>query len=301
MRIIKFLLTSLLSLVILGGITFLISREVLLFLGNARVKSSLTILKKTYASQSYFQKCKEKGFSFISGDDPARIQLRFLSSTEYVVEVLCNQSSIRPIVIEKRQLPWLVQKVPGSSGVVWGEDRSAIRLEIFNRSKTIGVEDEFVVNLSAGDELGVSPNASCAGFGFACCMKESQQGVGEKITAVSDCPKSCFNSCISRPVVLAFNFQPVPDDQAQAIIIRTGESITFSYFLDKGQAESVIVKLDYGDGTMDQFHTEKQIIDHNYLCSQKECVYQVRLMVEDNLGIPAADLPITSTTVIVKG
>lgn len=300
MRIIKFIFRSLLFLSIAGGLAFLISREVLLFMGVSKIKSSLSTLSSASVQKSYFNKCKEKGSVIIGEDGLATLQLRFISSNEYLLEILCSQLSIDPIVIGQDQLPLLVTKVDGRSGIVWGDDRSGLTLEILGRQKSIGIEDRLITSFPDQAELGVEPANSCEGYGFSCCNLESQQGVGKLFSTVTDCPRSCYGSCESRPVVLAFNTQPFLDLKERVVSIESGESVDFSFVVDAGSSHAVSVKIDYGDGQKDVFSTLKQRVTHLYTCSRDECTYRVRLTVEDERGITAAELPVMSLVVKVK-
>jgi hypothetical protein len=301
MRITKFIFKSIIFLIVVGGVSFLLARETLMFIGIGKVKSSLSTLRSASVQKNYFAKCREKGTVFIDGDDPAVMQLRFTSTNEYVLEILCSQFSIDPILIEKEQLPMFVKKAAGNSGIIWGDIRSGIVLEIFNRQKSIGVEGRAVTTFSADSELGIGPITSCAGYGFSCCRYESEQGFGEQFNNSVDCPKTCFSSCVSRPIVLAFNTQPFLDLEKRFVTISAGESVTFSFVVDAGLDNSVKVKLDYGDGKTDAFYVDKQTTTHAYQCSKQECSYQVKLVVEDEAGISAVDLPIMNMVVLVKG
>ncbi len=266
-----------------------------------KIKSSLSTLRSVAMQRSYFSKCREKGTVFVDGDDPAVLQLRFTSANEYVLEVLCSQFSIDPILLGMETLPVFVKKAAGNSGIIWGDARSGIVLEVFNRKKIIGVEDRNVTTFSAQSELGIGPVASCAGYGFSCCKYESEQGLGTSFSGAVDCPKTCFSSCVSRPVVLAFNTQPFLDLKKRSVTIASGESVTFSFVIDSGTGGLIAVKLDYGDGVIDTFDTGKQTFDHIYQCSKSECLYQVKLTATDENGVSTVDLPIANMIVLVKG
>ena len=301
MRIIKFIFRSLIFVVIVGGVGFLITREILMFTGVGKIKSSLSTLRSSSVQRSYFAQCRAKGTVFLEGDDLAVIQLRFISANEYILEVLCSQFSIDPIVLEQEQLPMFVNKVAGGSGIIWGDDRSGIVLEVFNRQTAVGVEDRTITTFTAHSELGVGPVTSCAGYGFSCCKYESEQGAGEQFNGSVDCPKTCYNSCLNRPVVLAFNTQPVLELKRRLVSVSSGEEISFSFVIDANASQSISVKLDYGDGKIDTFDTDQQTTTHAYQCAQSECSYQVKLSITDNAGISAVDLPIANMIVLVKG
>ena len=301
MRIIKFIFKSVLSTAILVSVGFLLAREILMFMGVSKVKSSLSTLRSASVQKSYFTKCKEKGSVFIDGDDPAVMQLRFVSDNEYVLEVLCSQFSIDPILLERVQLPMFIKKVAGQTGIIWGDTRSGIALEAFKKQRSIGVEDRVITSFSTDSELGVGPITSCAGYGFSCCRYESEQGSGEQFSGSLDCPKTCFSSCEDRPIILSFNTQPFLNLKDRSVTINNGESITFSFVIDYGLTDSVAVEVNYGDGQVDSFYKDSQTFTHDYQCSKKECSYSVKLSAKNSQGISAVDLPIMNMLVLVKG
>ncbi len=301
MRIIKFIFKSVILLLVIGGIGFLLAREILLFMGVGKMKSSLSSLRSMAVQRTYFAKCKEKGSTFSLGDDLAVLQLRFISSNEYVTEILCSQFSIDPIIISQEKLPQFVGKKPGESGIIWGNNRSGVTLEIFGRSTSILVEDRLIDTNSSEEDLGIGPRTSCSGYGYFCCQMESEKGDGQQLSGSLDCPKSCFSQCLSRPVVLAFNTEPALDLQKRVVFINSGEDITFSFVIDAGSSEQTNVRLDYGDGTSDMFYADKQIASHSYRCLEERCQYNATLVVENEQGITAADLPIMRLSVVVKG
>lgn len=299
MRIIKFIFRSILTLLLLSGIAFLVAREVLLFMGVSKIKSSLSTLRRASISKSYFKKCRELGAFFDSGDETV-LQLRFISPQEYLSEILCSHASINPIVIGREKLPMFVTKADLDSGIVWGNGRSAVTLEIFGRHRAVGVEEQAITTFSSSAGS-YGPVTSCQGYGYQCCQPESEQGVGKVLATAVDCPRACYQTCERRPVVLSFNTQPVMKRDKREVNISSGESVDFSYVVDGGFAKQVNVKLNYGDGQLDTFATDKKVVSHTYHCTQVACVYEVSLSVEDDKHIQAADLPVMHLRVKVKG
>ncbi|MBU0579114.1 PKD domain-containing protein [Patescibacteria group bacterium] len=301
MRVAKILLKSTFTLLILGVASALIAREVFLFLGTRNITKSLANLKSAYNKKTYVAKCRESGGGFAQSDISTIAQLRFLSSTEYVTEILCSQLSIDPIVIDHQHLPILVEKVPGSAGIIWGSSKSSVVLEIFGQQRAVGVENELIVKFSPDESLGVSPISTCVGYGFICCQPESQQGIGEKFPQALDCPKSCFATCNSRPIILAFNSQPAMDLKNRTLVINSNDIVSLSYVIDKGEAEDMSVTLDYGDGTIDYSTSGNTVVEHTYLCANENCRYNVKVAAKDSNGLLSAELPISTLTVIVRG
>lgn len=300
MRILKFIFKSLLTLLLVGGVAFLVAREVLLFMGVSQIKSSLSVLRSASVSKNYFKKCRERGAFFGNGDETV-LQLRFISPHEYLVEILCSQVSINPIIISRESLPLFVSKTDLGSGIIWGENRSGITLEILGRQRSIGVESRLITTLSNKANLGIGPVTSCEGYGYQCCQNESEQGTGDLLTKAIDCPRSCYQTCKRRPVVLSFNTQPFMERESREVNISQGEGVDFSYVIDSGPAGQISVKLDYGDGQFDTFTTDKQLVSHTYQCAQSQCLYKVKLSAADGKHIQAVDLPVMNLTVKVKG
>ena len=301
MRIIKFLFKSILLIGCIGGVLFLLGREILLFMGVSRLKSSLSRIRSMTVQRTYIAQCKAKGATFDTEDNSAVLQLRFISDNEYVAEILCSQLTLDPIVVAQETLPQFVKKIPGGSGIVWGDDKSGVAIEIFNRRKTVFVQDQLIYTENNYDELGLGPATTCGGNGFSCCQIESEQGIGELFTGATDCPKSCYSQCISRPVILAFNTEPGLNLQTGTLNIDSGETVTFSYVVDAGNTNEVNIELDYGDGQKKTFFTDKQVNEHTYFCGKSECEYSVKITAENSRGITAFELPFMSFTISVKG
>lgn len=295
MRVIKFFFRSVVILTMVGAVVGLGAREILLSLGVSQIKSSLSSMRKANAQRSYLEACRQKG----SGSPTSTIQLRFISDTEYLYEVVCGQFSLDPIVIETKNLPFLVQKKPGSSGIIWGNNLSGITLEIFGRSKSIWVESEDIFQSSEMVELGFGPISSCSGYGFNCCQIASQAGTGEQLQGVNDCPRSCFSACMSRPVLLSLSSQPFADRNTRILTVKSGELVDFSYVVDKGEAESIQVTLEYGDGEKDLFTQTNDQSNHSYLCQTVRCEYLLKLSVVDNNGVEASDSQLNRMRIVV--
>lgn len=300
MRIIKFILKLTLALLVFSLIGGLVAREILLMMGVSSIKSSLTKLRRTALDGSYYEECRRKGVAPIEGETYATLQLRFTSPTTYRVEILCSQYSFEPIVLAEEKLPFLVKKVAGDSGVVWGENLSGVKLEILGRQVAVGVEKRKIVSLDKNSELGVSPKTTCAGFGYGCCQLESELGQGEQLVKVTDCPKSCYESCQKRPVLLSLRTQPAAASVKQPVVIEAGSILTFHYLLDNPSPNELQVKLDYGDGGVEILTQAEGQAQHRYQCQKERCLYQFKLMAETEGGIKTADLPINNLQIMVK-
>lgn len=300
MRILKFLLKSISIIVALAGAGFLLGREIFLFLGVNQLESSLSTLRRAELDAKHFEICQRKGVEPIRGEPYSILQLRFISDQSYVLEVVCNQYNFDPVVIGEESLPTFVKRVPGDSGVIWGETLSGVRLEVFGRQAAVGVDNKKIVSLSSDQDLGISPETSCAGLGFTCCQLESEVGRGRQVTQVTDCSQSCYESCANRPVVLSLMTEPALNRLNEPLEIYSGETVTFYYVLADNQMENLVVTLDFGDGQRQEFSQREGTVEHIYQCSNPVCNYQFKLTAENGAGIKNADLPINSQQIVVK-
>lgn len=302
MRIISFLITSIILIAVLAAGIGLAGREVLVMLGASTVRSSLTVLQKLSRDNLQFaRQCREKG-----GNNPdiptiGALQLRFIDGRNFVLEVVCNQFQSDPIVIENYSLPPLVMKSAGSSGIIWGADRSAIQLESFGRKQVIGVENNEIKSFAAGSvDLGLTPISSCAGYGYQCCQAETTAGEGQPFAGVNDCPKTCFNSCQPRPIFLSLNTDPFMDEITRTTTVTVGEPVTFNYVASYDENKPVSVRIVFGDGQQQDFSTLTGKATHTYSCASGSCTYSVKLFATASNGIEAAQTPIMSMKVLVN-
>ncbi len=302
MRILKFLISSLIVFAIVAVVGFLITRETLLFLGTSTIKASLSKLTSASVNTGpYVRGCREKGSSpdvtAITG-----LQLRFISSNEYVLEILCAGFQFDPIVIENKKLPFMVTKEPGSGGIVWGTDLSAVTLNVWGRQQTVGVQDEQVVTAwnAPTTGTGVSPQTTCQGTGFTCCSADSQFGTGQNKTQVTDCPKSCFATCLARPIILSFSSDPLADTQTRTVTIGANQTVSFGYVVSYDTKKPLTVNLDYGDGKTDTFTTFSDKADHLYSCNVGICNYTVHLTLQTTDQIDSVPTPLSQMIIRVQ-
>lgn len=301
MRILRFLFSSFIIIGALVVVAALLAREGLLLWGTSTVRSSLTELQAiSRTATEYVRMCRQKG---TPADQVAieRLQLRFVDSHEYVLEVLCTQFTLDPIVIRSQKLPPFVEKIPGSAGIIWGNDRSGVVLQTFGRQRSVYVDKREITTGSPSTSLGTSPVSSCGGFGYMCCQEETQSGVGEPYTQVNDCPKSCYHQCVVRPVLLSLATDPFPEGQNRVLTITNGTNVTFSYVASFEGKQPVKVTIDYGDGAQDELNTLTGETAHTYACTPgRECQYTVQVKVVTAQNITSADTPLTRMTIKVK-
>src|SRR3989304_5901808 len=111
MRVITVLLYSIVLFTVVGSVGFVLGREVLLQLAISQIATSLGVMRQAaQKSGPYLLECRKKGAAPTEGETISSIQLRFTSDHEYVVEVLCTQFSLDPIIIHQRSLPPFVTK-----------------------------------------------------------------------------------------------------------------------------------------------------------------------------------------------
>lgn len=302
MRILRFLFTSAIVLGIVGVIAALIGREVLLFMGVSQIRASLSTLKNVSKNAgNYAQQCRQKGAP-IESEVISAVQIRFLSDSDYQLEVICNQFQHEPLIVRGQSLPPFVKKIAGSSGIIWGDGPSGIALAVFGRKRAVVVEQEEVFYLPYSDQvtLGAGPITSCQGFGYTCCSAESSEGVGSQLTQASDCPRTCFTSCREVPTVLAFSSDPYVDPASRVAQTKAGEPITFSFVAKANEELAPEVVLDYGDGNQDRFLELIGSSQHIYNCSSGSCQYVVTLTVTTADGAQSRVLPLSSMTVVVN-
>lgn len=293
MRVLRFLVTSGLLIGFIGLIGWLGLREGVLLVATSQLKTSLNTLKGIEKNpQAYAQQCVELGANPDS-ELISALQLRFTSDREYQLEVICRQFQLEPLVIKREQLPMFVSKTAGSAGLIWGESLSGIAIQAFGRHQAIFVEQSRIVvePYVESMQFGSTPVSSCAAFGFACCDEATTIGSGQQYSGVSDCPRTCFTSCQSRPIVLSFSADPYVDPATRTTTTSMGQPITFSFFLQAVGDLDVI--LDFGDGTRENFSTAEGQIDHTYSCSSVNCRYVAQLQATDGTGATLAESPIS--------
>lgn len=300
MRILSFFIKALIGISLVIGVGFLITREVLLLIGENQVKTSLSQLRYiSKNSTDYARQCRQKG---VEPGQPtiAAYQLRFLSDTEYVTEVICNQFQHDPILVEQKTLPTPVKKLPLSSGIIWGDNLSGIGIDVWGRKRAILVENQAIFYESVTDKTnyGLSPTSTCVSFGFSCCITDLAQGQGSQYTGVTDCPQTCYSSCRLRPVVLSFATDPYIDPQTKTTTVTPGQGVAFSYVIDDQKTLGNTVQIDYGDGAQDQSSDLSGNFEHTYTC-QDSCTFTAYLRVTTADGLSAADTQVNQIQIKV--
>lgn len=317
MRILRLIISAFLFFAVIIVAGFFLVRELLLYWGTSNIRSSLREMVLARNRGSFSSQCNEFGSRAIGNDSLVTYQLRFISSTEYLVEAVCSGFQYDPILIAQGELPQFVTKVPGTSGFNFGFEQSAIEIEVFSHeiekiTQSTGFDFSFLSKkrylvtengvLIKADEMGYVPEGPvtvCSGYGYQCCNEVSHFGVGDRITGLPDCEQSCYSSCASRPVVLSFNSNPLLDQKTRSVTVQSGSSVQFTFVGDSGKATSMSGILDFGDGDKAPVSGLAGQVSHIYECKLARCEYEVKITLEDNWGVKSADLNSNKMKVIV--
>lgn len=302
MRILKLLFFSCILVAVVSGISFLLVREVLLSLAVTQVKSGVTVLKQLKLSPGMpAVQCTSSNLANVPLVPVEAIQLAFTSATDFQAEVICETPLREPQVVATFTLPPFVKKMPGTAGLLWGKN-SGIVLELWGRHRSVLLTDQEVsvshqvVNVSQGQPL----IATCQGYGFSCCGTDAAVGQGEQTDQVRDCPKSCYASCLARPVVLSFTSQPFFDPQTRTLTVGASEAVTFNYVVDFGATQAGTLTFDFGDGATEMFTDAVGTVEHLFSCPADSCEFPVKVFVSDTQGTRSIDTTISQMKVLVK-
>ncbi len=234
MRIIRFIFSSLVFIVFLLVIGIFLGRELLVLLATNDLQRAANLLM----NQNHLSNCYD-GFS---RSPSAWGQLRFINEREYQLETVCSDFAKRPILIETKTLPIFVKKVDGGSGFVFdlqNKRASQIVLNALGKETTVFKE---INELTVGKaptmiDYTAGPASECAGFNYQCCQNDIEQGIGKKQDSATDCPKTCYQSCQPRPIVLAFNAMPSNANDKRMVSINSGQTVAFAYVVGDGKQQ----------------------------------------------------------------
>jgi len=243
MRILRIFFSALIAISVVGVIAFFIGRELLLYTAVGQVRSAARELRSLGSDSGFTTTCLEYAGLPPNGISLTKIQLRFVSDKEYVLEVVCQGTDSISKVFRQDSLPMLVTKVPGQSGIIGGQVDHGVVLTIFGRSGVIYEDEDFILtSLQFGENpdliIDQGPKTTCEGYGFQCCNEAYQAGVGNQIAEALDCPLSCYSQCDDRPVVLSFNSFPVEMSESRVVTINSGEEIEFFYVVNDIQGDA---------------------------------------------------------------
>ncbi len=302
MRFIKWFLSFLIFLVVVGGGSFLITREALLIWAQNRISRDVTFLLRTNTWSNVTDQCLSE-----VGSPVNRLQLRFLNDREYVLEVACEGSFQYYPWSETKTLPWQVRKTTGNAGFSIPLDHRAIQgeitLNLWLRNIILTAEDENLA-VRSGESTILSENivSSCQAHGLTCCDAITEQGVGDVFSrGVNDCQETCYRSCQSRPNLLFFQTDPAADSATRQVKLDAENTfMLFNYTFATPQADVQEVVLDFGDGTQETFSTAIGKTTHEYSCQQDACHYVASIKATDQQGVSSADLRISQIEIVVQ-
>ncbi len=302
MRVFRFLFISFIVLSVVAAIGLLIGREALLIWGMSNLRSSVTRMKSSAANLGpLITECQKRGGTELTSAAVDRIQLRFTSDREYQIEAICDRFLLDPIMLGSGALPPLLQKKPGTSGLIWGEGSSAVTLTVGGRQRSLVLENGITsyTNQAVNIPLGNGPITSCQGYGFKCCALESTQGIGDQIAQANDCPRSCFSACVSRPVILSFTSDPFYEPATRVVTVAPGDPVVFAFVVDKGSAKNTTTTIEFGDGQNQVFETTEGEIAHQYTCASATCEFTASITSLDDRQATNMPTSITQIQVVI--
>lgn len=302
------------------GITgFFLTREYFLYQGVENFKKSVLVLQRTQKEAASLCQAKIPDLLNVNtADQTSKLQIRFTSSKDYVLEVLCPTFQFAPVVVQEKSLDMFVTKTPGASGIVLGPDRTGVELVVFERlqkevnellgtnfpyiskSKPVVLEGNNFIQITPAEDLGSGPIASCEGFGYQCCQPETHIGVGDKLDGLPACETTCYSQCVKRPIVLTFTSNPFFDVKTKTTTVSPGETVDFSYLVDPGDSDTIQVELNYGDGETQMMVEKNAMGSHVYNCELAECTYVAKIRATDQWGIDSADTSVSRITIKVE-
>ncbi len=334
MRIIKFVFFSLIGLLVFAFLGFFIGREILLTWGSTMIRADYNSLLK----QNYADKCSQR-FAY---NQEYWVQLRFTSNKAYNLEVVCADFTASPILLASKKLPPLVYKTSFGSGFIVSDQLPAwIEISALGRKLFIYTDAKEIHSgyLSKPDlDYDDGPPTVCQAYNYQCCSLDLESGLGTQITTATDCPKSCYESCLLRPIILSFSSTPAFDGVTRIVEINSGEAVTFSYVLgngkedafagqisktitdqesfwdklqtifatksttpkDNGIALPIAVSVSFGDGNIYQSANLQDTFDHVYVCQTRICYFQAQITAQDARGVLSVDNELANMVVKVN-
>lgn len=325
MRILSLFFRAIITISILGFLIGLGLREILLATAVGQVRSATKELKSLGVGSEFTKTCLEYAGLPADGQSLTRLQLRFTSDKDFVVEMVCDQGSLIRETIKTSSLPPLVTKVAGQSGIISGQSGQAVALTIFGRTGVIYEEDSFIkssLQEKTVVAVGNGPATTCEGYGYQCCSQNYQQGQGDQVTQAWDCPLSCYSQCAEKPVVLSFNSDPAVEGDAKVVTVSSGDQLEFFYTLNdingdafsraayaadeaaqltweerlfrivdqwsnSDQYQDVLEKIviNFGDGDSLELIDLQGTTSHTYTCTRSLCVFNATIQAVTTNGL----------------
>lgn len=325
MRVLKIFFTTLIILLFLSVLAGLVAREVLLMMGVSQLRADAKQLRSLQINPEFIQSCLEYGGKPSDGGSITQTQLRFISDTQYLLEVTCSGSASLRYTVREAQLPPLVSKQKSQSGLIDGLENQGVILSVLGRTGVVYEEELLVksslkVTANSEENFTAGPATSCGGYGFTCCDEAYQIGQGDQQPAALDCPRSCFMACVGKPTIINFSFAPTneafdptlnlvsaddeleffytvsdlgSDDYAYASAVtnwwQQAGQLMQNLFGTKQQQDTVTkVVIDFGDGQTIELSDLQGSALHTYTCNRTLCVYTATIQVVTSEGLTSS-------------
>jgi hypothetical protein len=241
-------------------------------------------------------------------------QLRFTSSTEYVIEVVCNRKPVKVLSLETGKLSRGLVKIAGSGIRVpirkanesYRDVTGLVRLGFGYRVLDVGLVEGSPKWLT-GDKTnplneGVYiPATTCEGWGYRCCYPALEMGEGQQEPRATDCPSICYTHCGQRPVLIFFNTDPVLDYRSRTLTVFGPEVlVSFGYEVIDADSALTSVVIDFGDGETHETGMSKGLVQHTYRCGERECLFEARIRATDVTGYTMGDSRSETVMIVMR-
>lgn len=290
------------------------SREGALWLESRALAREMARVPGMVVRQAHTKDCRtgeeERLFEEDEVSDLLGYRLRFINAREYVVEAVCRSVIRGPFEISRGELGREVVKSAGSGLMVYVADdqplEATVLIELKGKQMEVGFAGgELVRRVVPGiAQAAVARNSAdttCEGWGYRCCSMSSQVGEGELQPGVIDCPASCYQICLDRPVVTLFNTEPLMDTNTRTLHLASDESeVQFGYRIQPMGEGLNWARLDAGDGMVYPLDSESGVVLHRYGCGLPRCEYVARLEAENTLGIGLGDSRVREVRVVIS-
>ncbi len=299
MRIIKYLLIIVLILLILSPFEYQLMKKYLLWKTTNQIRDDLRRVQSYRTDRNTIARCKKLIKNDLNGGKYSPVsQLRFISDTEYNLEVVCGDYVQKPITKTMKRLPIFVKKVSNSAGFLWDrKEISGITLDALGEQASMwldGYEIKTTLDAFDKDEVAVIPNftigpiANCAGYGYECCDVFSQKGMGQQNKYNLDCEDNCYAQCVDLPVVLKFDTQPFKLPNKDVLNIAEGQKVIFDYHaVSRLNNQQEIIE--ERNETVSEMIVNYLMKMKNLITDKKDEVKQENIKVEINYGDGEAD------------
>lgn len=303
MRVVFLLLKTFAYIIGILALVFFGGREVLLLMTKYQIQNEVEKLRAGTKSNNEYAVMCAKMFSITEQVYAlSAVQLRFTTDKKYQVEIVCMQRESDPIVLRQGSFPLFVEKVPGSSGLVFPYNQLAnthIDIRVYGRTTRLQFRD------NGSSTKPQSPVAACVGWGYQCCDPITTIPSGSVVLGQAlDCPGGCFSVCKQRPLILSFRSDPQAKYETRSVHVKRDQAVVnFSVIASNPGVSGGVqrLELDYGDGAKDTFSKEQVSFSHTYACaSSAACSYAAKVVAYDTEGISSPDVRTSTITIVVE-